>query len=438
MSKKLSFALTGLLASTLTLQADTPFKGGPSAFGSNSASPAASSKVAVAPSSVKVVTPPPATVTTPPASDISQRPTSIVSGSPVNTDIKAASIEVAWLQDSSTYPLRLRAETAPGGDAIILTGYLPHERLREKAVAIAHRNAGTAVVIDQLVVHNAMALPALVATDAEQRLLIQVALEATSPGLSNNLQITVDANGIATVTGLVEEFTDRRKIIRGLQAIPGCQAIRYDLKVSAPATVQTASASATLPAIDTNVVLESRQLVKDSSSGVSSSALSSVTPQPAKVSAKSSTFEPAQPVPLEPVYPQLPSVNNLPRKNKVPDLIVPSGSKPEAMAPASKPARNMITTSSLSGLFPPGATDVEEYEATHALLGQPIVRVQHTINLDVMEPVIQAKRVVTRPIVLDESVTRSASIVPASAVVPAEEDQVPALIPVMPRLYPGK
>jgi hypothetical protein len=141
---------------------------------------------------------------------------------------------------------------------------------------------------------------------------------------------------------------------------------------------------------------------------------------------------------LEPVYPQLPSVNSLPKNSKVPDIIVPPINKPEASAPAAPPVRNMITTSSLSGLFPPGATGVEEPVEAHALLGQPIVRVQHTINLDVMEPVISVKRVVSRPIVLDESVTRSATIVPASAVVSVEEEQVPALIPVMPRRYPSK
>lgn len=51
---------------------------------------------------------------------------------PVDHSVKAASIEVAWLQQPLTYPLHLRAECKPGEEAITITGYLPHDRMRER------------------------------------------------------------------------------------------------------------------------------------------------------------------------------------------------------------------------------------------------------------------------------------------------------------------
>jgi hypothetical protein len=439
MNRRISFAMAGLLASTSTIYADTPFKGGPAAFGSNSttSSTPKNSTTATQPPITKLNTTPPAPIRAENKDDetLNTLPKAVVPN--LSTDVKAACIEVAWLQDPATYQLRLRADAT--GDAIVLTGFLPTDRLREKALAIAHRNAGTTTVVDQLVIHPPMALPAYVATDAEQKLLIQVALENTTPGLSSNLQITVDAQGVATISGLVQELHDRRKIIRGLQAIPGCQAIRYGLTVAAPSRVQTASATNTsaVPSFNLDVMGESKATGDLTSGVVPSVVLSPLTPPPVKTSTISAVTSPVAPAPVTPVFPTLPAPSSVLTEPKAPDILVPSEKKPVPVQTAA-PVRNMVTTSSLSGLFPPGAVMEEPPLVLSSMLGQPVVRVQHTINLDVMASSQSTKTVITRPLQVTESSVRSSDIVPVQVVMPVEDLASPALIPVMPRLSPSK
>ena len=55
--------------------------------------------------------------------------------------------------------------------------------------------------------------------------------------MGRSLQVAIEANGVTTVSGRVDEFADRLRIIRALQGIPGCTAIRYDLKVYAASNV---------------------------------------------------------------------------------------------------------------------------------------------------------------------------------------------------------
>lgn len=165
--------------------------------------------------------------------------------------VKAASIEVAWLQDPITYPLHLRAEKIPDIDAIVLTGYVPSERMRDKVLTVAKLTVGTVTVIEQLQVLPQMALSYDMPVEPNQALIVQETIEKVVPGIGKALQVSVETNGITTVSGRVDEFADRLKIIHALQGIPGCTAIRYDLRVSAPGTNPTgvyAAAPAVVPA----------------------------------------------------------------------------------------------------------------------------------------------------------------------------------------------
>lgn len=155
----------------------------------------------------------------------------------VDYSIKAASIEVAWLQNPLTYPLHLRAEQLTGQSAIVLTGYVPNDLIREKAVYLAKSTVGQLVVIDQLVVQPQMALNFDTPIEPNQAYLVQEMLDKAAPGVGKLLQVAVEANGVTTVSGRVDEFADRLKIIHTLQGIPGCTAIRYDLKVYAASNV---------------------------------------------------------------------------------------------------------------------------------------------------------------------------------------------------------
>jgi osmotically-inducible protein OsmY len=217
-----------LLGTTLTgtlLWADTPVKPSQSSFSSPS-SPAAAAPVKPVPVNEEVLS-------------SYKMPEVEVEKKVVIVDytIKAASIEVAWLQNPLTYPLHLRAEQLTGQSTIVLTGYVPNDQLREKAVSLARMTAGQIVVVDQLVVQPQMALNFDTPIETNHAYLVQDMLDKAAPGIGRSLQVAVDASGVTTVSGRVDEFADRLKIIHALQGIPGCTAIRYDLKVYAAANV---------------------------------------------------------------------------------------------------------------------------------------------------------------------------------------------------------
>lgn len=166
----------------------------------------------------------------------------------IDYSVKAASIEVAWLQDPITYPLHLRAEKIPDQNAIVLTGYLPTERMREKVLAIARLTAENLPIVDQMQVFPNMALNFDTPVEPNQAVIVQDTLEKVAPGVGKTLQVSVESNGITTVSGRVDEFSDRLKIIHALQGIPGCTAIHYDLRVTAPGA-NAASVYAAAPAV---------------------------------------------------------------------------------------------------------------------------------------------------------------------------------------------
>ncbi|HQR07220.1 MAG TPA: BON domain-containing protein [Gemmatales bacterium] len=227
-----------LLGTTVTgtvLFADTPVKPTQASF----TSPFTSKEVKPAPVDEKLF-PRAATPTTP----LVVEPEKAVV---IDYSVKAASIEVAWLQDPITYPLHLRAEKIPDQNAIVLTGYVPNERMRDKAIAVARLTVENLTVIDQMQVMPNMALAYDVPLEPGQALLVQEMLEKAVPGVGKTLLVTVEANGITTVSGRVDEFSDRLKMIHTLQGIPGCTAIRYDLRVSAPGA-NAASVYAAAPA----------------------------------------------------------------------------------------------------------------------------------------------------------------------------------------------
>jgi hypothetical protein len=149
--------------------------------------------------------------------------------------IRAACIEVAWLSDPVTYPLHLRADQEPGQSMITLSGYVPNDLLRQKALAVARYACPDVVITNGLSVQPNMAIPQTAVPD--QTLLARLAqvVEQAVPGLGKQVQLAIDSDGVTTVSGRVDEFPTRRKLIRALQGVPGCTAIRYELRVGASA-----------------------------------------------------------------------------------------------------------------------------------------------------------------------------------------------------------
>jgi len=161
----------------------------------------------------------------------------------VDLSVKAASVEVAWLSDPATYPYRLRAEHAPGEEAIALTGFLPSEAIHQKAAALARMAAAGIPLKDRIVVLPQMAMTVEQPLDTTHLMALRSLLEKATPTIAKHVQLALDAQGAVTVSGRVDELADRRKIIRALQAVPGCTCVRYDLRM-AP------SALLTMPSLD--------------------------------------------------------------------------------------------------------------------------------------------------------------------------------------------
>ena len=351
----------------------------------------------------------------------------------IDYPVKAATIEVAWLQDFVTYPYHLRAEHKPGEETITLSGFVPSEKLREKALFLARMTVGNLNLIDQMIVHNQMALPQDVPVDANQTQTVLECIEKSAPGMSKMLQVTVDPSGITTVYGRVDQFADRLKIIRALQGIPGCTAIRYDLRVYVPPVQQV---QATVPMV--SVPMATVPMVSIPTITPASNNVPLVAP-PLKLS-----FTPSK-VPINTTLPTMPdtpkasvqeSAPKEPPSKKVSTEKRPPAKPITASAtqiiqagcvePLNQPIENIVVANSVSGLFPPGMSGRSTEPAI--TLGSPvIVKASFDINLDVMNTNEPPR---TRDVDLIKSSTSSATV-PVSS---ASQDPAPVPIGIMPRL----
>jgi hypothetical protein len=160
----------------------------------------------------------------------------------VDLTVKAAMVEVAWLTDPVTYPYRLRAEQTPGEEAITISGYVPSDLIRQKINTIAREVCIGIPLRDQLTVVPHMAMPVETLAESNQLTLVRGLVEKLAPAAAKQVQLVIDSTGILTVSGKVDELADRRKLIRALQAIPGCTSVKYDLRISTP-NVLAATAS---------------------------------------------------------------------------------------------------------------------------------------------------------------------------------------------------
>lgn len=322
--------------------------------------------------------------------------------------VKAASIEVAWLQDAMTYGLRLRANAKPEEKAIVLSGFIPTDRLRERALTLARQVTGTMTLHDQMVMMPHMVLSQEAASDPEQVFLIQVELEKVLPGISKTLQVSLSPKGIALVSGRVDEFEDRRKIIRALQAIPGCTAVKYDLKVFATQVLLPAAAQVPEPVPSVTV--------SPSTSSTEKKTATRVEKQPAKQPDKLTS----PPIPAIPLVPEVKAEQPKVEMTSQAVTVIQAG-----VCSVKKPAEV-----SLSGLVPPGMMGWTSTSEPAILLGTPvIVQTGFSLNLDIMQsasPVM--KKTITRPLVVESP---AATIIPVSA---ETSQQVPDQIRVMPRL----
>ena len=329
----------------------------------------------------------------------------------VDYTVKAASIEVAWLQDAATYPLHLRADSKPGEELITLTGFVPSEQLRQKALVVARLTADKLTLQDRMTVLPQMALPVDVPVEPNQAQIVQNYLEKAAPGLGKTLQLSVDGNGITTVSGRVDEFSDRLKLIRAMQGIPGCTAIRYDLRVCVPMQVQQASVTETR----TNSAAPT-----SSNAGippVTVPVVKATTPEPKRSLPAPSVKWPRPPRHVEPTPESARAVSH------TASAIVQAGS----IEPANQRIEK-IAASSLSGLFPPGMSGRSSEPGI--ILGSPIiVRATYEINLDVNAVPQDLKPDAIKTSDISQTSTSSAS----PAKLPGQEP-VPIPINVMPRL----
>lgn len=359
--------------------------------------------------------------------------------------VKAASIEVAWLQDPITYPLHLRAEKIPDQDAIVLTGYVPNERMRDKVIAVARLTVENLIVVDQMQVQPNMALNFDMPVEPNQALIVQETLEKVAPGIGKALQVTVEGNGVTTVSGRVDEFGDRLKIIHALQGIPGCTAIRYDLRVTAPGSNPVsvyAAAPATTPAAPPKLDLTLPAVVPPVKPAVAA-----VEMKPEVKQAQAVT-----PVVVLPTFPKLlgpvstakqqaPSIADMEQRAsqlvKSDLLIVQAGSVQVVTVSARESAISMaedgcvlvanqvaqknkeqLVSTTLSGLFPPGMSGRSMEPVI--LLGSPVIA-RASFEIESKKP----------------DVTKSSELIQTSTVVPAPvmaTEPAPIQINIMPRV----
>lgn len=366
----------------------------------------------------------------------------------IDYSVKAASIEVAWLQDPITYPLHLRAEKIPDQNAIVLTGYLPTERMREKVLSVARLTVENLTIVDQMQVLPHMALSFDMPVEPNQAFIVQDVLDKVAPGVGKALQVSVEANGVTTVSGRVDEFSDRLKIIRALQGIPGCTAIRYDLRVSAPgsspANVYAAATPATpvtpaappkldltvptvVPPVKTTVVaVEVKPEVKQ----VQAVMPVVVTPAFPKLLGSISTAKQQAPsiaemeqrasrvVKADMAVVQAGNVQAVPVSVK--DLAVSMAEEGcvEAAQQQARKNKEQLVSTSLSGLFPPGMSGRSAEPVI--LLGSPMI-VRASFEVDSKKP----------------DVVKSSELIQTSTVVPAPvmaAEPAPIQISIMPRM----
>lgn len=360
--------------------------------------------------------------------------------------VKAASIEVAWLQDPITYPLHLRAEKIPDQNAIVLTGYLPTERMREKVLTIARLTAENVPIVDQMQVLPHMALNFETPVEPNQAFIVQDTLEKVAPGIGKALQVSVEANGVTTVSGRVDEFSDRLKIIHALQGIPGCTAIRYDLRVIAPGSSPANIYAASTPATPvTPAVPQKLDLTVPSPAPPVKPAVVAVEVKPEVKQVHAVT-----PVVVAPAFPKLlgsistarqqaPSIADMEQRASrtvkaemaaiqtgsvqaapvsVKELVVSMAEEGcvEAVQQPAKKNNEQLVSTSLSGLFPPGMSGRSMEPVI--LLGTPvIVRASFETDsrkLDVVNSseLIQTSTVVPAPVIASEPAPIQINIMP--------------------------
>jgi hypothetical protein len=366
----------------------------------------------------------------------------------IDYSVKAASIEVAWLQDPVTYPLHLRAEKIPDQNAIVLTGYLPTERMREKVLAVAKLTVENVPIVDQMQVLPHMALTFDMPVEPNQAFIVQDALEKVAPGVGKALQVSVEANGITTVSGRVDEFSDRLKIIRALQGIPGCTAIRYDLRVSAPGSTPASAYAAVTPA--TPVTPAAPQKLDLTVPTVVPPVKTTVVAVEVKPEVKQ--VQAVTPVVVTPTFPKLlgsistakqqaPSITEMEQRASrlvksdlavvqagsvqampvpVKDLAITMAEEGcvEAAEQHRKKNKEELVSTSLSGLFPPGMSGRSMEPII--LLGTPVI-VRASFELENKKP----------------DVVKSSELIQTSTMVPAPvmaTEPAPIQINIMPRL----
>lgn len=155
----------------------------------------------------------------------------------IDLRIPAARVEVAWLSDPMTYGYRLSAKSE--GSKIELLGFLPSEALKHKAMQIARIALGTVTFEDKITVYPQMALAPAFDLSDKSVITAHERLKAMSTLAIEDLSLVQDDQGVLIVSGRVDHFDDRLKIIDAMKMLPGCKAIKYDLNMGPPRVISS-------------------------------------------------------------------------------------------------------------------------------------------------------------------------------------------------------
>ena len=159
-----------------------------------------------------------------------------VDGQPVTTPVldshtklEEMKVELALMSDPATFGCNLSARL--DGKAMLVTGYVPNDAVREKAIQVA-RTGTHLVVADGLKIHRTLAMrSAGVPTEK----LHQGAAELLSEGfpeIASGVEIKATITGQITLTGNARSFEEKLSVSQRLRRLNGCTSVVNQLKVT--------------------------------------------------------------------------------------------------------------------------------------------------------------------------------------------------------------
>ena len=146
-----------------------------------------------------------------------------------HTKLEEMKVELALMSDPATFCCNLSARL--DGKAMLVTGYVPNDAIREKAIQIA-RTGTHLTIADGMKIHRSLAMrSAGVPTEKLQ----QGALELLSEGfpeIASGIEIKTTITGQITVTGSARSFEEKLNVSQRLRRLNGCTSVVNQLTVT--------------------------------------------------------------------------------------------------------------------------------------------------------------------------------------------------------------